>query len=90
LSFVLSVLFVLSVCLLVCDVGVLWPNGWMIKMKLGTEVGLGPGDIVLDGGQAPPKGTHTKIFGPCRGQTVAHLSYWWALVPSCAHFVNSQ
>ena len=31
--------------------------GW-IKMPLGTEVGLGPGDIVLDGDSAhpPPKG----------------------------------
>jgi len=27
--------------------------GW-IKMPLSTEVGLGPGDIVLDGDQAPP------------------------------------
>jgi len=25
-----------------------------IKMPLGTEVGLGPGDIVLDGDRAPP------------------------------------
>jgi len=29
-------------------------------MPLGTEVGLGPGDIVLDGDPAPP-----PIFGPC-------------------------
>jgi len=28
--------------------------GW-IKMKLGTEVGLGPSHIVLDGDPAPPK-----------------------------------
>ena len=27
---------------------ILWPNGWMIKMLLGTGVGLGPGHIVLD------------------------------------------
>jgi len=27
----------------------LWPNGWMDKMPLGKEVGLGPGHIVLDG-----------------------------------------
>jgi len=25
-----------------------------IKMRLGTEVGLGPGDVVLDGDPAPP------------------------------------
>ena len=37
-----------------------------IKMPLGREVGLGPGDIVLDGNPAapPPKG-HTPIVGPC-------------------------
>jgi len=28
--------------------------GW-IKMPFGTEVGLGPGDIVLDEDPAPPK-----------------------------------
>jgi len=33
--------------------------GW-IKMPLGTEVGLGPGDIVLDGDPPPPKGTHPQ------------------------------
>jgi len=38
-----------------CDVGVLWPNGWMDQMKLGMKVGLGPGHIVLDGDPAPPK-----------------------------------
>ena len=45
---------VLSACLSVCNVGVLWPNGY-IKMPLGTEIGLGPGDIVLDGYPAPPR-----------------------------------
>jgi len=37
-------------------------------MKLGTEVGLGPDDIVLDGYPAPfPEkgGTVAPIFGPC-------------------------
>ena len=40
--------------------------GW-IKMQLGTEVGLGPGHIVLDGDPAAPlKGTQpvSPIFGP--------------------------
>jgi len=51
--------------------------GW-IKMRLGTEVGLGPGDIVLDGDPAPPteRGTAAAQFSAhvyC-GQTVAHLS----------------
>jgi len=106
----------LSVCLScpVCNVGVLWPNGWMdqdetwhtgrprpqphcvgwgpssrlpqraqhrpqfsayvccgqtagwIKMPLGKEVGLGQGDIVLDGDSAlPPQRGTAPIFGPC-------------------------
>ena len=38
----------------VCNVGVLWPNGGWIKMKLGMQVGLGAGHIVLDGDPAPP------------------------------------
>jgi len=39
--------------------------GW-IKMALGTEVGLGPGDVVLDGDPAPSqKGAHQPPnFGP--------------------------
>jgi len=38
-----------------------------IKMPLGMEVGLGPGDFVLDGYPAPlPKmGRSPQIFGPC-------------------------
>jgi len=27
----------------------------MVKMPLGTEVGLGPGDVELDGDSAPPR-----------------------------------
>jgi len=99
----------MSVCP-VCDIGVLWPKGWMdqlpppkkghspqfwahvhccqttgwIKMSLGMEVGLGPDDFVLDGDPAPPrkKGEQPPpIFGDVYcGQTVAHLSYCWALV----------
>ena len=35
-------------------------------MSLGTEVGLGPGHIVLDGNPAPKKGGHRPpMFGPC-------------------------
>ena len=38
-----------------------------IKIPLGTEVGLGLGDIVLDGDPAPPKrGTAVPpLFGSC-------------------------
>jgi len=41
--------------------------GWT-KMPLGTEVGLGPGDIVFNGDPAPPPKGHsslTPLFGPC-------------------------
>jgi len=37
-----------------------------ISTALGTNVGLSPGDIVLDGNLAPPKrGTAPPIFGGC-------------------------
>jgi len=41
--------------------------GW-IKMPLGKEVSLGPGDFVPDGDPAPPPqkmGIGPKIFGAC-------------------------
>ena len=40
--------------------------GW-IRIQLGTEVGLGPGDIVLDGDRAPPRkgAQQPPLFGPC-------------------------
>ena len=51
-------------------------------MPLGTAVGLGTGDIVLDGDPAAPteSGTaspprHFSVHVYC-GQTVAHLSNW--------------
>jgi len=57
----LSVCPVLSVTLVYCGQTV----GW-IKMKLGMQVGLGPGHTVLDGDPAtpPPKGHSFPIFGP--------------------------
>jgi len=42
----------LSLCP-VCNVGVLWPNGCM-GVKLGIQVGLSPGHIVLARDPAPP------------------------------------
>ena len=43
--------------------------GW-IKMPLGTELGLGPGDFVLDGDSAPPveSGTVALHFRNLRSQ----------------------
>jgi len=39
----------------------------LIKMALGKKVGIGQGDIVLDGDPAPPpkEGGQPPIFGPC-------------------------
>jgi len=37
--------------------------GW-IMMPLGTEVNLGPGDVVLDGVAAPPKRGTAPCFRP--------------------------
>jgi len=36
-----------------------------IKMKLGTQVGLGPDHIVLDRDPAAPQKATAPIFGPC-------------------------
>jgi len=61
----LSCLTCLSVCLSVrlvyCGQTVRW-----IKMKLGMQVGLGPGHIVLDGdpSPSPQRGTVPPIFDP--------------------------
>ena len=47
------------------------------KMKLGTQVGLGPGHIVLDGDPAPPpqRGTAPTKFSAhvCCGQMAAWI-----------------
>ena len=42
------------VCLSVCDVGVLWPNGWTDQDETWHGVDLGRGHIVLDGNPTPP------------------------------------
>ena len=60
----LSVLSVCPVCLSVTLVYCGQTAGW-IKMPLGTDVDLGPGDIVLDGDLAPQK----------RGQSSPILAY---------------
>ena len=59
------------VCLSVCDVSALWPNGWMDQDETWHGViGLGLGHMVLDGDPAPPKG-HSPQFSAhvCCGQT---------------------
>jgi len=49
------------------NIGVLWPKGWMYQYAapVCTELGLGPGDIVLDGNPVPPpteRGTAAPHF----------------------------
>ena len=61
--------------------------GW-IKMKLGTEVGVGPGRIVLDGDPAPlsKKGHSSPTFRPMSivakllGESRCHLVWTKAIV----------
>ena len=66
--YTIRTLSVLSVCP-VCNVGVFCQTVGWIKMKLGLQVGLGPGHIVLDGDPAPlRKRAHPPISGP-------HLSW---------------
>jgi len=52
----------------VCDIGVGYRGqrvGW-IKVKLGTQLGLSPGHIVLDGNPAPPpQGAQFSCAGAC-------------------------
>jgi len=46
----------------------LWPNGWMINMPLGTKVDLSPVHTVLDENQLYPRKGHSSpcaFFGPC-------------------------
>jgi len=60
----------LSVCP-VCDVGVLWRNGWMDKDETWRAGRSGPGHIVLDGVRAspPPKGYSPQFSAHiCWGQ----------------------
>jgi len=66
-----------TVVLSVCNVGVLWPNvRWMdqvSKMLHGTEVGLGPRGIGLDGDCSSPRE---------RGTAASHFSAHFALARS--------
>jgi len=66
------------VCLSICDVGVLWPNGSVeFSMPLSMVVGLDPGHSVLHGDPAPPqKGAQPPPqFSPhvCCGQTAGWI-----------------
>jgi len=73
-------------CLSVSDVGVLWPNSWMDQDAnwYGGRPQYRP-RCVRWGASPPPRKGHSPQFSSpmyC-GQTVAHLSYCWALVLFC-------
>ena len=70
----------------------LWP-GW-IKMPLGMEVGLSPGNFVLDGDPAPPpkKGALPPIFGPCLlwpNGSMDQDATWYGGRPRSRHWEHS-
>ena len=58
-------------------------------MPLGTEVGLGPGDIVLEEDAALKRGIAPPLFGPCLLWPNGHPSQ--LLLSSCctAHGIES-
>jgi len=62
----------------VCNVGVLWPNGWMDQDATWYGgIGLGLGRIMLDGDLASPteRGTAAPLlFGPLCCGMVARLT----------------
>ena len=54
----------------VCNIGVLWPNGWMDQDETWHGgIRLGPKHIVFNGDPAPPspqtRAQPPPIFGPC-------------------------
>jgi len=74
-------LSVCPVCLScsVCDVGVWWPKVGWIQVKLGMQVGLGPGHILLDGTQVSSTKGHSSP------QFAAHICFGqiarWIKIP---------
>ena len=68
-----TVVCLMSVCLSVTFV-ICGQTVGRIKMKLGTQIGLGPGHIVLDGDH-PPKGRSLPQFSAhiCCGQMAAWI-----------------
>jgi len=66
---------VLSLCQSVCNVGVLWSNGWIDEVETWHGVDLGPGHSVLDRDPVlPPKMGTAPNFRPM--SVVAITSGW--------------
>ena len=61
----------------VCNVGVLWPNGWTDQDETWHAGGLGSGHIVLDGdpGPPPPEGHSPQLLAHiCCGQMAGWIN----------------
>jgi len=72
------------VCLSVCNVGILWPNGWMDPDETWHASRSLPGHIVLDGDPAsPPPKVHSPQFSAhiCCGQMAG-----WIKMPHCVRW----
>jgi len=73
----------------VCNVGVSWPNGRMDQDALGTQIGFGPGDIVLDGDHLPltERGTAAPPLSWFTDAAAAHVycgqAAGWLRIPLC-------
>jgi len=67
----------------VCDIGVLWPNGWMDQDATWYRARPLPRlHCVRWGPSCPLKGAQPPILAHVYcGQRVAHVSYCWALLP---------
>jgi len=70
---------------------VLWSNGWIKQDANWYEGRPRPRPHCVTLGPSPPKGDtpHFSVHVYC-GQTVAHLSYCWALVLSAYSYWNSN
>ena len=89
----LSVLSVLSVCLSVCDVGVLWRNGWMEQDETWHEGRPRPRPhCVRWGPSPPPKRAQPPLFGHVlwpNGWTDQHATWYgcrFRPLPHCVRY----
>ena len=70
-SLVARCLFKYMLCFIllrpVCNIGILWPNGWIDQDATWYGRRPQPSHIVLDGSQLPPRKGHSSptFFGPC-------------------------
>jgi len=66
-------------CLSVCNVGVFWPNGWVVQDTTWYGGTLGPGGIVLDWDSAPPHGKRHSTERDTADNSLPRFSTHFAL-----------